>query len=97
MVVTDLITNGSRSLRVARTLADAGCEVIGIVAMLDFGFSDAADRFEEMGISMKALSNYNHLLDEALTQGVIVPADIVAFSEWHDDPESWTPGGNDNE
>lgn len=97
VIINDLITNGSRSLRVARTLADAGCDVIGIVAMLDFGFNDAADRFEELGISVKSLSNYTQLLDEALAQGVIVPADIVAFREWHDDPESWTPGDNDNE
>jgi len=97
VIVNDLLTNGSRSLRVARTLREAGCEVIGIVAMLDFGFADAAERLEELDIPVKALCNYNDMLDVALSAGVIVPADVAAFNEWHDDPETWTPEGTDNE
>lgn len=97
VVVNDLITNASRSLLVAQTLRDAGCEVLGIVAMLDFEFESAAERFDEMGIPFKALSTYGDLLAVALSQKVIVPADVVAFNEWHDDPETWTPGDNDNE
>lgn len=97
VIVNDLITNGSRSLRVAQTLRDAGCEVLGIVAMLDFGFSDAADKLDEMGIPCRALSNYNDLLDEALAEGVIVASDIAAFNEWHDNPDTWTPCDIDKE
>lgn len=97
VVVNDLLTNGSRSLRVARTIADAGCDVIGMVAMLDFGFDAAVDMLDELGIKVKALSNYNDLLDVALAEGVILPSDVAAFQEWHDDPESWTPGVADNE
>ena len=97
VVVNDLITNASRSLLVAQTLRDAGCEVLGIVAMLDFEFESAAERFDEMGIPFKALSTYGDLLAVALSQKVIVPADVAAFNEWHDDPETWTPGDNDNE
>ena len=97
VVVNDLLTNGSRSLRVARTLADAGCDVIGMVAMLDFGFDAAVDMLDELGIKVKALSNYNDMLDVALAEGVILPSDVAAFKEWHDDPETWTPGVADKE
>ena len=97
VIINDLISNGSRSLRVAQTLRDAGCEVVGIVAMLDFGFDDAAEHLDEMGISFKALCHYGDILNEALAEGVILPADVTALNEWHNDPESWTPGGNDNE
>lgn len=65
--------------------------------MLDFEFESAAERFDEMGIPFKALSTYGDLLAVALSQKVIVPADVAAFNEWHDDPETWTPGDNDNE
>lgn len=97
VIVNDLLTNGSRSLRVAQTLRDAGCEVVGMVAMLDFGFSDAAESLQALGIPVKALSTYSDLLEQALAEGVIVPSDITIFNEWHDDPETWTPGDMDNE
>ena len=97
VLVNDLISNGSRSLRVARTLSDAGCEVIGIVAMLDFDFPDTAERFAELGIGCIALSHYTDILGGALEKGLIVKADLDTFNEWHEDPESWTPVGADKE
>lgn len=95
VIVNDLITNGSRSLRVARTLLDAGCEVIGIVAMLDFDFDAAADALEEMGIGCKALSHYSDILKAALNEGLIFQSDIAALDDWHNDPETWVPGASD--
>ncbi|MDE6540482.1 MAG: orotate phosphoribosyltransferase [Muribaculaceae bacterium] len=97
VIVNDLISNGNRSLSVAQTLRDAGCDVVGIVAMLDFDFEDAACRLDEMGIPFKALSHFGDILREALQEGFIRQSDVTALNEWHDDPESWTPGDNDNE
>lgn len=97
MVVNDLLTNASRSRRVAETLRDAGCEVVGMVALLDFDFEAGEEALAEMEIPVKSLCHYGDLLDVALSQGVILPGDMAVFQAWHDDPETWAPDNIDNE
>lgn len=97
IIINDLLTNGSRTLRVVETLRDAGCDVIGVVSLLDFDFESGEDALSDLDIPVKSLCHYGDLLDVALARGVILPGDMAVFQAWHDDPETWTPECIDNE
>lgn len=97
MIINDLLTNGSRTLRVAEALRQAGCDVVGMVSLLDFDFEAGENALADLDIPVKSLCHYGDLLDVALAQGVILPCDMAVFQAWHDDPEMWTPDCIDNE
>ncbi|MDE6270997.1 MAG: orotate phosphoribosyltransferase [Muribaculaceae bacterium] len=91
VIVNDLLTNGARTRRVAEAVKDAGCEVIGMVALLDFDFEAGASVLADMDIPVKSLCHYDGLLDVAIESGLILPADMAVFRAWHEDPENWIP------
>lgn len=91
VVVEDLISTGGSSLKAVEAIRSAGCEVIGMVALFTYGFPLADKRFEEAGVKLITLSNYNAMLEAALATDYIKAADINTLREWREDPASWTP------
>lgn len=91
VVVEDLISTGGSSLKAVEAIRAAGCEVIGMVALFTYGFPLADKRFEEAGVKLITLSNYNAMLEAALATDYIKAADINTLREWREDPASWTP------
>jgi orotate phosphoribosyltransferase len=89
VIVEDLISTGGSSLKVAEALREAGFEVLGMVAIFTYGFDTARQNFEEKGVRLSCLSNYSSLLEEAVKQGHISPADIASLEEWRKDPATW--------
>ena len=92
MVVNDLLTNASRSRRVAETLRDAGCEVVGMVAIFSYEFPVATKAFKEANVKLITLSNYTALITAALETGFIREKDVDTLREWRKDPSIWSPG-----
>lgn len=91
MVIEDLISTGQSSLKAAEAIRMAGGEVIGMVAMFTYGFPIAEQRFNEAGIKLTTLSNYDALLDVALDTDFIGEDDIETLKLWRKDPASWAP------
>ena len=91
MVIEDLISTGQSSLKAAEAIRMAGGEVIGMVAMFTYGFPIAEERFEEAGIRLTTLSNYEALLEVALETGFIGKNDVATLQQWRKDPSNWAP------
>lgn len=91
MVIEDLISTGKSSLKAAEAIRMAGGEVIGMVAMFTYGFPIARQRFDEAGIRLMTLSNYDALLKVALETGFIGQKDIATLQKWSEDPQNWAP------
>jgi orotate phosphoribosyltransferase len=89
VVLEDLISTGGSSLKAVEALRATGVEVIGMVAIFTYGFKLADDNFEEYGVTLKTLSNYKFLIDEALKQDYIVQSDVESLKEWRRDPANW--------
>lgn len=92
VVIEDLISTGGSSLKAVQAVRDAGCEVIGMVAIFTYDFPVAKEAFEEAGVKLISLSNYNAMLSAALDINYIKPEDVEALTEWRKDPASWTAG-----
>lgn len=97
VVIEDLISTGSSSLKAVEALRAAGCEVVGMAAIFTYNFPVAEEKFKEAGVKLLTLSNYNSMLQAALDINYIRQRDIDTLSEWRKDPANWTPNKKDSE
>ncbi len=89
VLVEDLISTGGSSLKAAQALRDGGGVVTGMVAIFTYGFDTAVANFEKENVSLVCLSDFNHLLDEALRSKYIDSAQLTHIKAWRLDPASW--------
>jgi len=89
VVIEDLISTGGSSLSAVKALREAGCEVLGMVAIFTYGFQKAADGFAREKCRLDTLSNYNALIDSAVSSGYIGAAEVETLKKWRVDPSVW--------
>ncbi|MBD5234267.1 MAG: orotate phosphoribosyltransferase [Bacteroidales bacterium] len=91
VVIEDLVSTGKSSLKAVEAIRNAGCEVIGMVALFSYGFPVAEENFAQAGVKLVTLSNYNAMLDVALDTRYITENDLETLRQWREDPANWTP------
>jgi orotate phosphoribosyltransferase len=91
VIIEDLISTGGSSLKAVEAVRNAGCDVVGMVAIFTYGFSTAEERFEEAKVKLITLCNYNAILDEAFRTNYIDESEIKTLQEWRKDPSIWNP------
>lgn len=89
VVIEDLVSTGGSSLAAVEALRDAGCEVLGMVAIFTYGFQTATHNFEAANVKLDTLSNYNTMIDLAIEQGYVQADQLETLKEWRKEPESW--------
>ena len=91
VVIEDLVSTGKSSLKAVEAIRNAGCEVAGMVALFTYGFPVAEENFADAGVKLVTLSNYNAMLEVALSTKYITEADLETLHQWREDPANWTP------
>lgn len=89
VVVEDLISTGGSSLKAVAAIRKDGSEVIGMVASYTYGFPVAEKAFEEAGVKLVTLTDYDHVVAEAVETGYITTDDVAVLNEWRKDPSQW--------
>ncbi|MBR5655809.1 MAG: orotate phosphoribosyltransferase [Prevotella sp.] len=89
VVVEDLISTGGSSLKAVEALRKGGSEVIGMVASYTYGFPVAREAFEAAGVELVTLTDYEHVVAEALETGYIAESDVQLLNDWRRDPANW--------
>lgn len=89
VVIEDLISTGGSSLKAVEAIRNNGCEVIGMVAAYTYGFAVAKQAFKEAGVELVTLTNYEAVVEEALTTGYIKEAEVELLNDWRRDPAHW--------
>lgn len=89
VVVEDLISTGGSSLKAVEAIRKYGCEVIGMVAAYTYGFPVAEKAFNEAGVKLITLTDYEHVVEQAVKTGYITPDDVTVLHEWRKDPANW--------
>ena len=82
VIVEDLISTGLSSLKVTQALKDAGCQVLGVVAIFSYELTKAQQAFAEAGVSYHTLTNYDALIEAALEAQYIEQEDVASLFEW---------------
>ena len=91
VVVEDLVSTGGSSLKAVEAIRNAGCDVIGMVAIFSYEFPVATKAFKDANVHLITLSNYSALITAALETGFIREGDVDTLKEWRKDPSMWSP------
>lgn len=89
VVVEDLISTGGSSLKAVAALREAGYQVVGMVASYTYGLPVAAQAFAEADVRLETLTDYDHVVEQALETGYIKNEDVELLHEWRKDPANW--------
>lgn len=89
LVVEDLISTGSSSLKAVEAVRRAGGEVVGMAAIFTYGFPIAEEKFKDAGVELYTLSNYAAVLETALESGYITKEELAALKVWREKPSVW--------
>lgn len=93
LVVEDLISTGGSSIKAVEAIRERGCEVVGVVAIFDYGFDKSRDAFAAADCPYATLSNYHVLIEEAVAMNYVQASDVATLQEWRKAPEAWQPVG----
>ena len=89
VLIEDLISTGGSSLKAAEALQQAGVEVLGMTAIFTYGFGIADENFQNAGIPLVTLSNYDVLVEEAIKLDYISDTQLVTLQDWRVNPSTW--------
>ncbi len=90
VVVEDLVSTGKSSLLAVDALRDAGLEVLGMVAIFTYGLKVADKNFAAKQCPLITLSDYDHLIKQALASNYIQKEEQETLMEWRKDPQAWS-------
>lgn len=89
LVLEDTISTGGSSLKAVEDLRAAGAEVSGMIAIYKYGFESAKQKFEDAGIVLKTLTNYDFLIRVAVQGGYISKEELETLNAWRQNPSEW--------
>ncbi len=91
VVVEDLLSTGGSSLECVDVLKEAGCEVIGLIAIFTYGLPKATANFEAANCKYATLTDYDTLVEVAAQNNYIKETDMDKLKAWKVNPadESW--------
>lgn len=89
VVIEDLVSTGTSSLKAVEAIRRDGSDVLGMVANFTYGFPLATQNFKKANIELVTLTNYDSILDEALHINYISEDDLSTLQEWRSNPDKW--------
>jgi len=89
VVIEDLISTGKSSLNAVKALKKAGADVKGMVAIFSYGFEIADTNFENDGVELTTLSDYDSLLELANDNHYIAKNELETLKQWRINPSTW--------
>ena len=89
VVVEDLVSTGGSSLKAVEALREAGCVVKGMVAIFTYGFKTAEDNFESAKCTLRTLSDYPVLIEQAFKNNYISEKELESLKSWREAPDKW--------
>lgn len=91
VVIEDLISTAGSSIVTVNALREAGCEVLGIMAIFTYELEVAKQALANIETKAHALTNFSSLAEVAASRGIISPEDLQKLEKWRSNPqdESW--------
>jgi len=87
LLIEDLVTTGGSSLDGVKAMREAGATVADALAIVSYGFPQAADAFTEAGVTLHTLTNFDAIVSEA----ALSAEDSETIQTWRSDPYGWRP------
>lgn len=90
VVIEDLVSTGQSSIDVVRALREAGAQVEAVLAIFSYGLPAARRRFDEAGVPLHTLTDFDALLTAAEKGGTLDADERQLLDDWKRDPEGWS-------
>lgn len=90
VLIEDLISTGGSSLKAADALKEAGAQVLGIIAIFEYGLKKAATAFESAQLPHQTLTDLPTLLNVAVEKKLLSKDDCAIVEAWQQDPAAWS-------
>jgi orotate phosphoribosyltransferase len=89
LVIEDLISTGGSSIKAVEAAREAGCVVVGVLAIFSYGFEKAQKVFSEANCPFDTLSNYDILITQAIENQYVKSEELKTLQSWRLSPETW--------
>ncbi len=89
LVIEDLISTGGSSLEAIKALQSEGLHVAGCLALFTYQFPESVARFKNQEIPLATVTDYSHILEQAVQTGRITEEERTILAEWKTDPVIW--------
>ncbi len=89
VVVEDIISTGGSSLQAVKALQDAGAEVLGVLAIMNYGFENAQMQFQNANIPLVTLTDYTQLIIEISKIQDLDEQTMASLHAWRRNPQDW--------
>ena len=90
VIIEDLVSTGKSSLIAARALREAGCVVKGMAAIFTYNLEVAKENFKNENVDLITITDYDALIETAITENYILSDDIESLKKWRMNPEKWS-------
>ena len=77
------------SLNAVKAIKKEGIEVLGMIALFSYGFKIAENNFKKAALELYTLSDYNHLIEHAITTKTIKKEHQETLVSWRKNPSTW--------
>jgi orotate phosphoribosyltransferase len=89
ILIEDLVSTGGSSLNAVKALRDKGAEVLGMCAIFTYGLQVAADNFKKENCVLYTLTNFDNLVEKAVSQQYIDQSELESLLRWRENPGDW--------
>ncbi len=89
VVIEDLISTGKSSLNAVKALKEQDAHVKGMLAIFTYGFPIATSNFEDQGVVLHTLSDYDHLIEQASETNYVKESHLKTLLQWKSNPQHW--------
>lgn len=89
LLVEDLVTTGGSSLAGVEALRADGAIVDVCLAIISYGFEEAAQAFNQAHVRLITLTSFEAILHEAAESGRFGQGGMAVIEDWLHDPRGW--------
>lgn len=89
VVIEDLISTGGSVLGACVAAEQEGADVLGVAAIFTYGLPKGIENFEKAQVPFTTLTNYNELIEVAVSKGYINNSEVALLKKWKENPKDW--------
>jgi orotate phosphoribosyltransferase len=90
LIVEDLVSTAGSSVKAAEVVRNEGqCEVADILAIMTWEFAEARELFEVNNLNFHSLTNFSHLVSEAVLMHYLTQEQADKIAEFKSNPREW--------
>lgn len=89
VVIENQVAIADVSLKVIEALRNNGCNVLGLVTILDYELEIGHKGLKKAGVPLVPLTNFSSVIETAAEMKYISEKDLQMLNDWHKNPANW--------